>query len=391
MLNHSLLWTLAVILTIGVSGEQAYGLGEEKIGNQPLNEANYKPAWMPVINDEARVYFNWVNGNENFYFKGDVQQLNAALKKFAAFEEPGCEVVLLPGPDETGTFSGKNVISYTWRLQIFGGIAAHMLTLDQGDQVFPKGPTITVRVDRDFDLAKLEIPQGVTAIGPVDLSKRIADGMNKSKAKEVRGWGCGQLAAVDPGSADNLAILAEKLKDRDSWVVLNAIGAVSQFRKKAASQLPTLRDLAKSEDKNTKEAAQRAIETIEKAPEDAAAERERAAAIEKIQALLEQRNFAIAKDPKVYFKDRNAAAARLSEKERNRLRDVLTAELPGGLDVDTMYAVVVLGEIGNEETAKVLEALPMKYNVHGKINVCIDAALKQIRERAAQGDAPEKK
>src|SRR4051812_398772 len=60
----------------------AWGLGTEDFGNKPLAEANYKE-WkgiMPVVNDKARVYSNWVNGNEHFYYTGKAKELNAALE-----------------------------------------------------------------------------------------------------------------------------------------------------------------------------------------------------------------------------------------------------------------------------------------------------------------------
>ena len=71
----------------------------EGFGNEPIGSANYGdwPNIMAVINDTHRVYHTWVNGSEHFYFKGDTEALNAALKNFAAIKADRRTVVLRPG------------------------------------------------------------------------------------------------------------------------------------------------------------------------------------------------------------------------------------------------------------------------------------------------------
>jgi hypothetical protein len=184
-------WLLAAAcgLVLAASG-RAWGLGEEQVGNEPLSEANYA-SWkglIDVINDPNRVYYNWVNGNENFYFAGDTAKVNDALKRYAASGVEVKEVVLRPAPAETTTFDRSQKFPYNWHLQIFGGIAAHLTTREFGDQVWNKHPRMTVYVGGDVDLTKLEIPKGVTLVSLDDLSARARKGIG-SKDQNVRGDG----------------------------------------------------------------------------------------------------------------------------------------------------------------------------------------------------------
>lgn len=290
MRRHFLFW-MAATVAIGGLVPRAFGLGEETIGNKPLNEANYTE-WkgvMPVINDKARVYSNWVNGNEHFFYKGTTKELNAALAQFAKIEVKTHEVLLRPGPGITNTFGHKEV-PHQWELHIMGGISKHVLTLDKGEEVWNKDPRLTIYIGGDIDLAKLEVPKGVTLLDIPNLSKRVAAGMNASKDKTVRGWGCGQLTSLDHFSEVNLQAVAKMLDDADSWVRLNAASSLPQFGRKAAPHLPALRECLISEDKNLKIRAQAAIVEIEQAEDKSQEEKEFIAGQKKIAEYLAARN-----------------------------------------------------------------------------------------------------
>jgi hypothetical protein len=281
---------MAAAVVIGGLAPRAFGLGEETIGNEPLPEANYAE-WkgiMPVINDKSRVYSNWVNGNEHFFYKGTTKELNAALAEFAQIEVKTHEVLLRPGSGKTQTF-GRKEIPYDWELHVHGGISKHLLTLDKGDVVWNKDPRLTIYIGGDVDLSKLEIPKGVTLLDIPTLSKRVAAGMSASKDKTVRGWGCGQLTSLDHFSDVSLQAVAKMLDDADSWVRLNAASSLPQFGKKAAPHLPALRECLISEDMNLKVSAQAAIVEIEQAEDKSEEEREFVAGQKKIAEFLAAR------------------------------------------------------------------------------------------------------
>src|ERR1700678_4556702 len=74
-------------------------LGQESFGNTPVaNQPEWVKGVLDVVNQESRVYSMWVNGNENFFYRGNAQALNEALKKYRAVETGGARrLILLPG------------------------------------------------------------------------------------------------------------------------------------------------------------------------------------------------------------------------------------------------------------------------------------------------------
>jgi hypothetical protein len=269
----------------------AWALGEEHFGNAPLNELNYRD-WegiMPLVNHPSRVYHTWVNGNEHFYYRGDLAALNDALRAFAAREAKLHEVVLRPGPGVVKSFNGVKTIPFGWNLHIQGGISRSTTRLHLASLIWPNDPVLTIYVDRDFDLGKLEIPDKVSLVTTPELGRRHREAIAKSSDTTVRGWGAGLLARIDSYSTENMAAIAKLLDDKDNWVRLNAAGALAVFGKKAAPLVPKLRESLISNDKHLAEAAQRTVATIEQAAETAAEEREHQAIQEKIGRFVESR------------------------------------------------------------------------------------------------------
>lgn len=269
---------------------RAWAAGEEQLGNEPLSVANYAawPGLEQVVNGKARLYYNWVNGNENFYYHGSMAELNAALKNFASADLKTHEVVLRPGPGKTQSFQGDHQFTFHWHLQIFGGIAAHLTTRDQGDQVWNKHPRLTIHLGDEVDLAKLEVPKGVTLLDVETLSARARNGI-KSTDQSVRGWSAGVLADIDAHSKDNLAAIEKLLTDDKDWVRLNAAGALPLFGAQAKSALPALKACLERPDKGLQERAAESIKTIEAAEPDEAAEQAHAEALAKIKQFIADR------------------------------------------------------------------------------------------------------
>ena len=93
---------------------RVWARGEEHFGNGDLGEANYRawPGIAPLVNHTSRVYQYWVNGNEQFFYRGDTAALDDALGKFAASKVKVHEVVLRPAPCEAKSFNGFKTIPY---------------------------------------------------------------------------------------------------------------------------------------------------------------------------------------------------------------------------------------------------------------------------------------
>jgi hypothetical protein len=242
---------------------------------------------MPTVNHTSRVYHVWVNGNEQFYYRGNTAALNDALAKFAESKSEVREVVLRPGPGTTTSFDRKQQISFDWNLHLVGGIARHLTTLEQGSKVWSTHPVLTIYVSKAIDLAKVEIPEGLTVTSLNEVKKRTREGLT-SKDKTVRGWSCGVLAALDAYDSESLKTISEMLNDEDDWVRLNAVTSLTVFGKKAQSALPRLRVLTETENAQQKEEVQKTIRTIEQAKESSAAEREHRQGLNQIERFLNQ-------------------------------------------------------------------------------------------------------
>jgi len=163
MRNHTVAAAGLMLMLGQLLSAEAWGRGSEEFGNKALPEANYTE-WkgiMPVINDESRVFQQWVNGNESFYYVGKAKELNAALAHFAKIDVKHHVVVLRNGPASAQTFQ-KLVIPYDWQLHVVGGIAKIKAVDDVADLDWQKDPVLTVHLGDGIDLKSLEVPEGVT-------------------------------------------------------------------------------------------------------------------------------------------------------------------------------------------------------------------------------------
>ncbi len=277
----------ALILLAVAYGPRATAMGEEEFGNKPLSGANYTdwPGIMPVINDTHRAYRYWVNGNEQFFYKGDTDALNSALVELAKADTLRCEVVLRPGPGMTHPFDGKQDIPFSWDLHIVGGIARHMTKEDRGDRVWSKHPVLSVYVGGAIDLAKLVLPKGLTVSTLGDVKARTCDGF-KSSAQDVRGWTCGVLADLDRYDPASAAAMAKLLDDPVDWVKLNAVTSLQSMGATAKPYLAQIRALSASTDKSLSAAAKVAGDAIAKAGSNAPAASQFASTLKRIDRYL---------------------------------------------------------------------------------------------------------
>ena len=263
---------LVTCLLLAVSLSQlALGLGTEEFGDEQLSPANYTewPGLFEVASDKCRVYSNWVNGNENFYFRGNTDQLNEALKKFAAIKVEKHEVLIRPGPGKVHSFNRERTMDCNWHVNVHGGISKHVVGLDKGTHFWPAEPTLTIWTGGDIDLAKMQVPAGVTVVGVNEKAARARAGID-SKDQTVRGWGSSVLPDLNPYDQENYAAVENLLKDDVNWVRLCATGTVKQFGALAKPAIPLLKECAQSDDEQLRKSAAESIEAIENATLDEA-------------------------------------------------------------------------------------------------------------------------
>jgi len=251
----------------------SWGLGQETFGDEPLFAENYSdwPGLIHVLNQPDRLYSTWVNGNEDFYYSGDIEAFNAALRKFAEADLEVHELVLRPGPGVVASWHGNREIEFSWHVNVRGGIAKHLSTEDKGDLVWNPHPMVSLYVTEDMPLDKLNIPEQITVHELSDVSKRVRTGLS-STDQTVRGWGAGVLSRLDPYDDANLEAIVKLLDDDVDWVRLNAVLAIKAYGTKAQVGEDAVRKCLESDDEALREHTQQTldyIDTVEDAPDEA--------------------------------------------------------------------------------------------------------------------------
>src|SRR5262249_37424517 len=137
----------------------------------------------------------------------------------------------------------------------------------------------------------LELPAGLTVVGPDDLlaraRKKLAD-----KAANIRGNGASSLAECGVPAEEGLPDLEKMLKSESEWESKAAYGAVrgaSNFVAAAKPLPPALRTAGGSKDKEFAKVCQLVADSIEKAKDEPLPEAEakkRAAIRKEIRELL---------------------------------------------------------------------------------------------------------
>ncbi|HUE72234.1 MAG TPA: hypothetical protein VMP01_15225 [Pirellulaceae bacterium] len=263
-------------------------MGTEEFGDTELSAQNYTewPGLFELASDKCRVYSNWVNGNENFHFAGTADQLNEALKKFAAIKAAKHEVLIRPGPGKVHSFNRERTLDCNWHVNVHGGISKHLTTRDKAEHFWPGEPTMTIWIGGTIDLAKIKIPEGVTVVGVNEKAARARAGLD-SKDQTVRGWGSSVLADMNPYDKQNVAAVEKLLTDDVSWVRLCAAGTIQRFGALAKPAIGLLKECEKSDDEQLKTRAAEAIAAIEAAKEDDAAAKAYDEAVKKIAQFKE--------------------------------------------------------------------------------------------------------
>jgi hypothetical protein len=294
-----------------------------------------------------------LGGYYDVYFHGGPKAINEALRRFAAIKAGKHEVTLMPFPAEPFIF-GKKSYPYDWTIHITGDsaerpgkepvlvtmtiyipnpgpaapadpAAARKWIADLGNDNFKVreraakeladlGPSaaglfrealkgkltpeardrlekLLAEVSKDLRVDILELPSGLTVVGPDDLLAR-ARKLLADKAANIRGNGAAKLAECGVPAEEVLPELEKMLKSESEWESKAAYGAVwSASRLGAAAKplLPALRMAAGAKDKDFAKLCQQVIDGIEKAKDDPAPEAEakkRAAIRKEIRELL---------------------------------------------------------------------------------------------------------
>jgi hypothetical protein len=151
---------IALTLLLTTLPARAFALATEHHGNQPIGPGWSIPAdVLAVANLPSRVYWREINGNPQFFFRGNIEALNRTLEQFARIGGAK-EVLLLPGPSNVRTLSERQRVPCDWDLQAPGGFYAHAARAEKGTEVHVKHPRLTIYVaaagpDRPVDAVQV--------------------------------------------------------------------------------------------------------------------------------------------------------------------------------------------------------------------------------------------
>jgi hypothetical protein len=319
-----------IVIAMAAPAPRAFALATEQRGNAPIQGGlNFGAELLTAVNLTSRVYWYEVNGNPTFFFRGDVRDLNDAMRKFAAIPAKKREIILLPGAGETTTLTREQRIPYNWSLHVPMGLRMDKDDDDVGDvratftihipapRPAPVGrdevqkwvaqlggddfkareraskalealgpgaalalreaskavttPEARERIERllrgmsGIGLDVLEPPDGVPVVGPETLLERGRNGLKKADAN-LRGYAV--LALVNR-YADAEEVLPDLLKflakEEHEYPLRCTASALARLGASAKPALPMMREQLKSKDQNVVHSFQQAIEMIEKA------------------------------------------------------------------------------------------------------------------------------
>ncbi|HEX3150640.1 MAG TPA: hypothetical protein VHR66_21360 [Gemmataceae bacterium] len=325
---------LVALVASLLAATPAFALREIMIGNAPLGPDGFEKEVLAAFNVPERTVLSAgpSDGDYEVYFHGGPKALNDALRKFAAIKAGKHEVILVPFA-ATPFDLGKESYPYDWTMRISGDrpnrrvkatglatmtvyipnvgppvladpAAARKWIADLGNDNFKVREQATKElaalgtpaaalfrealkskitpeahdrleklladVSKDIRVDVLELPAGVTFVGPDDLLARARTKL-ADKSPTVRGHGATDLAECGVPAEEVLPELEKMLKTESEWESHAAYGAVwGAYRLGAAAKplLPALRTAAGSKDKDFSKACQQIIESLEKTKDD---------------------------------------------------------------------------------------------------------------------------
>lgn len=117
---------IVAVLVISSCTRVSYGLRTEQVGpdSRHPTSAPRQPGWpdgmIKLLQRESRVYSIWVNGNENFYFKENPDEINELIRLFSETRMRNHELWIKTGKKHVKSFNGDK-ISYNVNYHILGG------------------------------------------------------------------------------------------------------------------------------------------------------------------------------------------------------------------------------------------------------------------------------
>ena len=181
-----------LMLTLSLGGlipMFVHALGNEVVGrpSQPLaNQEDWAPGLRDTLDNENRVYSVWVNGNETFYYRGSIPEMNAALSSFSKVKQKGIRVVVQKGAGQTKMLDGTTAVPYDWAITVPSGLYLQAARLGQVENpvLFPTF-TVCLSGREEPGLPQIQLPTGIPVLDAESL-KNANGPTSKKEADETR-------------------------------------------------------------------------------------------------------------------------------------------------------------------------------------------------------------
>lgn len=171
------------------------GMATERIGPDTDHPTVAQQDWpkgiVEIPRHSSRVYSIWVNGNETFYFKATVEEINKMLDLFSKARMRDHVVRIQVGNGKARTFGGEE-IEYNLRLQIVAGLVLFAIREEQRED-FPLEPELTILTGDDSAiLSRLTWPENV-----IVQSEILGVSINRDNIRPKRDYYYGRLEFED--------------------------------------------------------------------------------------------------------------------------------------------------------------------------------------------------
>jgi hypothetical protein len=235
-------------------------------GPLPVSPQKYLewPGLATLLKYGEPVCWNWFNGDEDFYYAGDVESVNETLRLFANVQLKFHRVIIRRGPGIVWEFGNStHSEEFTWSINPKGEYGANGAT--EGFLWKPE-PTLSIYITEDLELDKLKIPQSIAMVEIADASRAMLNGLPNTY-RTISGWGAFVLAGDVSAEETRIDALVNLLKNGDDWVRVNTLGAIANQGSKAPAVAEAIRPLLDSDDEQMKKRAQKTFDIIEAANE----------------------------------------------------------------------------------------------------------------------------
>jgi hypothetical protein len=227
----------AIIAAVGILGlcRSSYGLTTEQIGPDTRHPTVARQGWpvgiVEIPRHISRVYSTQGGfGNEDFYFKCKIGQINELLAIFAKARMRDHVVRIEPGVKKTSTFFSKEEIEFNVHLRVVSGIA---LALARGNSREALEPQLTILTgDDDSVIKQLSWP------GNLIVESRIRGvSINKDRKKPKRDVTDVKMVDLDECTWTVTSIRSEASVMREMPVCFGATGGLDEEFKPEAGRL----------------------------------------------------------------------------------------------------------------------------------------------------------